>query len=579
MPYQLDPRRYYPDAQEQSILIPYLRKYFKFPERSPERNRIASEVSNMLLKFSPHWTHRAVRLWFNNNRTTYIKIDNNDNMYAQNNTNSSTTKSNSINMSQNMMNNQFNMNKMTTSASSSAAPQKTKIGLPPISYFASTPSSAMQSSLPSIEEFVSSSPFPRSIPTSPKGSSSDNMFNLHSGPISNSNGPDFASLINEANKCSQDIDKFAPIISKINQICDETNFCESWPDYNNVVEFPPRQFSFDLSSLLNTTPQIWNNKKFTEVELPKIDCYAVNSGLDSYIIDHNIFIHKGTEFVLASDQIPPEISCYTTSNNYVWVTTKSNEIYRIDLINNSLNSNENNQFQQLPSTDRQYNDSGVVHSQLSLPFQSSQISLCPCGDKVIIYSHDSQSVTVASPDMTIENRRLNIISPSIITLRAIDNITACSMKNNIAISMNDLNTGNIIRHFIGHSKEANHLYFLNNNLLASSAKDSIVRLWDFNVQNPVMTLKTPRKTCKGITGTPRTLITCLDNATVNVVDMRMPNEAKPLMAFDLENANSNVNPMTINYDAIENSLNLYLIEILPQAKVRYVYRSYTNLLS
>lgn len=63
-----DIRRYHPSPQEQSILTPNLKLYFSYPERSPDRTRIASEVSSELLKISNHWTNRAVRLWFNNNK-------------------------------------------------------------------------------------------------------------------------------------------------------------------------------------------------------------------------------------------------------------------------------------------------------------------------------------------------------------------------------------------------------------------------------------------------------------------------------------------------------------------------------
>jgi hypothetical protein len=64
--------RYFANPQEQKILIQGLQSYFAFPERSQNRNKIAKEVSQFLHLFSPHWTHRAVRLWFNNNRHTYL---------------------------------------------------------------------------------------------------------------------------------------------------------------------------------------------------------------------------------------------------------------------------------------------------------------------------------------------------------------------------------------------------------------------------------------------------------------------------------------------------------------------------
>ena len=65
-------KRYYPTPVEQSILIQNVHAYFQKPERSVERNQIAESVASQLQKFSPHWTHRAVRLWFNNNKHAYM---------------------------------------------------------------------------------------------------------------------------------------------------------------------------------------------------------------------------------------------------------------------------------------------------------------------------------------------------------------------------------------------------------------------------------------------------------------------------------------------------------------------------
>ena len=64
--------RYYANSNEQKILIQGLKHYFSLPERSQNRNKVAKDFSNYLRSFSPHWTHRAVRLWFNNNRHTYL---------------------------------------------------------------------------------------------------------------------------------------------------------------------------------------------------------------------------------------------------------------------------------------------------------------------------------------------------------------------------------------------------------------------------------------------------------------------------------------------------------------------------
>ena len=74
--------RYYASKQEQPILIWGLRQYFSFPERSSNRNRIAAQVTSFLQNISPHWTHRAVRLWFNNNKKQYFN-ENQAHFYQQ----------------------------------------------------------------------------------------------------------------------------------------------------------------------------------------------------------------------------------------------------------------------------------------------------------------------------------------------------------------------------------------------------------------------------------------------------------------------------------------------------------------
>lgn len=75
-----DNKRYYPSQMEQTILSQSVQNYFSKPERSVERNKIAAEVSAKLSQINPHWTHRAVRLWFNNNKHTF----NEGNMQTQN---------------------------------------------------------------------------------------------------------------------------------------------------------------------------------------------------------------------------------------------------------------------------------------------------------------------------------------------------------------------------------------------------------------------------------------------------------------------------------------------------------------
>ena len=65
---QNDGRRYYPDDLEIKILQNNINEYFSYPDRSEKRNKLAREVSRSLKLISPHWSVRAVRLWYNNHR-------------------------------------------------------------------------------------------------------------------------------------------------------------------------------------------------------------------------------------------------------------------------------------------------------------------------------------------------------------------------------------------------------------------------------------------------------------------------------------------------------------------------------
>lgn len=60
--------RYYPGREELTILYKKLPEYLTFPERHNKRNQIVHETSKLLHTYSERWTHRYVRLWFNNHK-------------------------------------------------------------------------------------------------------------------------------------------------------------------------------------------------------------------------------------------------------------------------------------------------------------------------------------------------------------------------------------------------------------------------------------------------------------------------------------------------------------------------------
>ena len=531
--FQPDPRRYYPDAQEQSILIPYLKKYFDYPERSPERNLIAAEVSNMLSKLSSHWTHRAVRLWFNNNRGTYIKDYSNNIHNASNNNNKQQNKQ--------------------------------KVGLPSITNFVNSSQSSLHSSLPSIDQLVNTSLPPRSASTSPNNL---NFFINGNNNAHMSDDKNLANLVSEANNLNpNEINKerLNDLISQINRICNEEfqqicmndkNVDAFQKPHQKAFEFPHRSFITDPASLLNLKDQIWKEKNYYEEELPKIDFYAIDSGIDSFIIDNSLYVRKDEKFIQITDKIPHGISCYTTSYNFVWATTL-NEIYQIPIRTH-------------PNAQILYNHIPQFKSSFSKSSDFTYVS--PFNDSALVYTPSSSNIAYVAPDLNISNICLYLSSP-ISQIKCSTNSFLLSMKNNVIFSLHDV-YGTVVRYFIGHMKEPNQLFFLDNDLVVSSSKDSFIDLWDISVPEPIFRVKSHKKVCRGLNGNRSTLITCYDDSTVNVMDIRQPNSLKPLLGFEVENSNQ----MTLSYDSKFNSINFFLEEMRPQAKLKYVYRTYPNVL-
>lgn len=67
--------RYYPGREELVILYKKLPEYLSFPERHNKRNQIAHETSKLLHTYSERWTHRYVRLWFNNHKYQNFNVN------------------------------------------------------------------------------------------------------------------------------------------------------------------------------------------------------------------------------------------------------------------------------------------------------------------------------------------------------------------------------------------------------------------------------------------------------------------------------------------------------------------------
>ena len=68
--------RYYPSDDELKILIPNLKQYFNLPERSIERKALVQKTYELVKEMNKsHWEAKKVRIWFRNNKKTYISVD------------------------------------------------------------------------------------------------------------------------------------------------------------------------------------------------------------------------------------------------------------------------------------------------------------------------------------------------------------------------------------------------------------------------------------------------------------------------------------------------------------------------
>ena len=146
--------RYYANPAEQQILIQGLHRYFSLPERSQNRNKIAKEVSQFLRCFSPHWSHRAVRLWFNNNKHTYVLPDGRPFIPPPKNARQGSSANNNINI--NNYNNYNNFQQRMNVPIK--VDEKSNVSSPPVESSPNTPQ------MPVFQTYNQPLPFPK-IPT------------------------------------------------------------------------------------------------------------------------------------------------------------------------------------------------------------------------------------------------------------------------------------------------------------------------------------------------------------------------------------------------------------------------------
>ena len=65
--------KYQASKDEIELLVPALKKYFSYPQRTIERSNIVHEVVSKLSIISKHWNPSTVRKWFINNMQQYVK--------------------------------------------------------------------------------------------------------------------------------------------------------------------------------------------------------------------------------------------------------------------------------------------------------------------------------------------------------------------------------------------------------------------------------------------------------------------------------------------------------------------------
>ncbi|KAH0790816.1 U5 small nuclear ribonucleoprotein [Histomonas meleagridis] len=486
-------RRYYPNSIEQSILVQNVKRYFSQPERSQERTKIANEVSEELLKYSPHWTHRTVRLWFNNNKHAF------------------TGKAQPLEIPQSNSTPKY-VNPKQRAPPAKPPPQQPypppypNLPFQSQSNFQNIPvqSPIMQRPMPQQTQMQSNAQYYQqppldsynNIPNKIENKPNVRALSLHLDKIMeaavSSNEIEMPNLIKQFDEITAQIKTMNEIdmpyanftlkkdrgLLKVPSAPDRTIFNFVSGDIDNSSGF-----GHVLPRGLTPDP-FWRDQLFEDTPITSFDINYIDQYCAAFVHNASSTPQRSLSYSLnmASDSsiiwqtIPLKIQtkveslAIDTVNQYSWLYS-SGHLYRYGLTNDK---SEINDFDLVPP--------------MSYPTPIIQIS-----DRTIIGFLSSNDLHLINPNLTRTIIKTPFLNSGFSTICPQENFIILSLTTTNSLHLFDITTQQTIRSFIGHNSQANFIKAIRNNkyLFISGSDDRTVKVWDSRQHCPVYSIVYP----------------------------------------------------------------------------------------
>jgi len=469
-------RRYHPSISEQSILLPSLKRYFSYPERSPDRSRIANEVVGLLQQYSSHWNQRAVRLWFNNNRKFIYDTQVSGNSSAD-----------------------FSKGESQENANTDVliACDGKKVLFP---------------SIKKMEQTVSE----------------DVADNLTPESVIDKNGGDpmmLQKLEDEAIWLAVNDNRLPQIIDHYDRICfNSTNQALYLPvKSSNCIDFPVSpQLHVDVISLvglmnnkvISSSPKIWRKKEISQRRIDNLEVQSIENGYASYISGtpdgHTISYCRDPEF----SNNWKSFNLEGVKNPFsMLISGKKGIIYSQcdeDLV---IHNMENDIMTRHSLPDIKCSKSCMMESNNVL-FMGFDKTTNPC----IYHQGEIKQLSLELPsDMGINS--MAYLSDGLVS----------ALSQSTVLRMNSLD-GRSIRAFIGHRGTVTSLCQLNESQFISASLDRSIRLWDVREPRPIATITSLSSNPISISGSSSYIVSGHEDSSVHVIDIRHK-KFKPALGF------------------------------------------------
>lgn len=518
-------QRYYPSRNEQAVLITGLQQYFSLPERSKNRSLLVTQITTFLSQISPHWDHRKVRLWMNNNKRTY-----------------------------------FNPNKKAPvlfppSIPHPPPPAPPHLPCPPISHIPQyvTPINQHPIIPPPIiaQPITGAPPKPKHQLTIVKPLEPENPASLYRRlgeilKLIRSSGRADLVLVDEFDQKCQKIAALSGFCQP--EKIDPENTFVTFPELSTSSFFPFIDTSLthldsigDIQPFTSTPffpsdiPQkVWTDRQNRTIPLPSFESAALST--EYYAVSYLSKEPGNREIEVArvdcegppviQHTIPSSapIECMSLGNGSLW-TFSSGTLHRFSI--------------------QSVNENPVQSINLMQKYGTAKLTTLP-GGKAAVTFPTSRLVSIVSADMDLNT--IEVPYEGILTMENIGpNFILGLVKSYTPRLFSD--EFQEIRAFPGHTGDILDFFVLSDTLFASRSDDKTVGIWDIRNVSPIAVLGSGRAVIQTVTGTQDFIICSFSNKGIGVFDMRA-HSVKPFFGIQTDEYACDV----INYSEAEDKL-------------------------